>query len=660
MADNDSLLGFIAQRHTIGLEDVATDALCFILSRSPSARQALSDFLKDDCGPLPIAKAQSWMPDAFGAIPDLACYDENDNLVALIESKFWAALTHNQPVTYWQGPPKDRPAVLLFLAPDYRVNEGSLWNELVDRLRDAGHELDPAADRKESLIAARAKCGQRRLMLTSWKLLLDRMAQRSKEDCDPQAHFEIAELQGLAASAIAGDKPQRDENLKRLIADAVKRVRESGWANTDGLTVGQGFDYYGRYLTLAGASAWLGICYKTLEQMPDKPLWLSFYRSKSAASVSVEEIRDRLGDLAEPGLEWYWGEVSVPIDLPAGADRDATLNAIVAQLEDIAKLIDPSGPTYREKRRLPAKTDLPLDRSRHAAVGVGDKVEGMTRVVCWNIARRHQPWRELVAMDADVALLQEAGNPPADVVDDIDTGPMEHWDSHVWNSDWYKDRWPRLFDRWPKIVKLSDRVEVEWFKQISTISEAAADEIAVSGIGTIAAARVTPLESDTEPFIAVSMYARWIMPHVSTGSKFKVGTSDGSAHRIISDLSAFIGDFDPSSHRILAAGDLNMVYGSIPDDPQELTTRDGTVFDRFKTLGMEFMGPQYPGGRQAHPTPHGLPPDTQNVPTFYPTSHQLDYVFASRGFHESIAVCALNSVDDWGSSDHCRLQIDVA
>ena len=32
MADNDSLLGFIAQRHTIGLEDVATDALFFILS----------------------------------------------------------------------------------------------------------------------------------------------------------------------------------------------------------------------------------------------------------------------------------------------------------------------------------------------------------------------------------------------------------------------------------------------------------------------------------------------------------------------------------------------------------------------------------------------------------------------------------------------------
>lgn len=291
----------------------------------------------------------------------------------------------------------------------------------------------------------------------------------------------------------------------------------------------------------------------------------------------------------------------------------------------------------------------------------------MTRVVSWNIAKRTEPWRELVEMDADVALLQEAGKPPADVVHEIDTGPMEHWDSHVWNSRWYEGRWRKLYDRWPKVVKLSDRVEVEWYKQVSPISEVAPDEIAVSGIGAIAAARVTPLESGAEPFIVVSMYARWIYPHPSTRSKWKVGESDASAHRIISDLSAFIGDYDPSSHRILAAGDLNMIYGSLPDDPLSLATRWRSVFDRFEALGMKFMGPQHPDGRQAHPTPHGLPPDTRNVPTFYTTSqspataqNQLDYVFASRGFHESVTVRALDSVEDWGTSDHCRLLIDVA
>lgn len=31
----------------------------------------------------------------------------------------------------------------------------------------------------------------------------------------------------------------------------------------------------------------------------------------------------------------------------------------------------------------------------------------MTKVVSWNIATMQEPWRELVEMDADVALLQE-------------------------------------------------------------------------------------------------------------------------------------------------------------------------------------------------------------------------------------------------------------
>ena len=282
-----------------------------------------------------------------------------------------------------------------------------------------------------------------------------------------------------------------------------------------------------------------------------------------------------------------------------------------------------------------------------------------TTVVCWNVAKRHEPWRQLVKMDADLALLQEAGRVPTDVAERVDTGPEEHWNSLTWTAPGYE------YDRWPMVVKLSDRVEVEWFKQVAPISEPSDDEIAVSGIGTIAAARVTP--KGGQSFIAVSMYARWIKPHVSTNSRWSVGYQDGSAHRTISDLSAFIGSTDPASHRILAAGDLNMIYGATDDNSLALPARDRTVTDRMAALGMEFLGPRHPAGRQACPVPQGLPGDTENVPTYYTTrqspataQHQPDYVFASRGFHESLSVRALNSVEEWGASDHCRLLIEVA
>ena len=44
----------------------------------------------------------------------------------------------------------------------------------------------------------------------------------------------------------------------------------------------------------------------------------------------------------------------------------------------------------------------------------------MVKVVSWNIGKREKPWRELAQMasegDADLALLQEAGSPPGDLV----------------------------------------------------------------------------------------------------------------------------------------------------------------------------------------------------------------------------------------------------
>ena len=196
MPQESSLLSFIAQRHTIGLEDVATDALFFILSRSTSAKQALSELLADEHGPMPIAKAQPWATDEHGAIPDLACLDEDGNLVALVESKFWAPLTHHQPVTYWQGLPAHRRAVLLFIAPDYRVDQGTLWEEMEVRLRDAGHELSPA-DRDHGLITAPSKDDQRRLMLTTWQLLLDRMAQGPRRTGIPRLALRSPKCKGL-------------------------------------------------------------------------------------------------------------------------------------------------------------------------------------------------------------------------------------------------------------------------------------------------------------------------------------------------------------------------------------------------------------------------------------------------------------------------------
>ena len=347
MAEAKSLLSLIARGYAAGREDAATEALCFILSQSASARNALTEFLGYGVGSLPIAKFSTQYFTA-GAYPDMACLDDHGQVVAFVESKFWASLTSNQPVTYWEALPAGRSATLLFLVPAARIariDKGWLWDELVERLRNAGHTLGPVNQGK-GLVSANSTGGNHRLLLTSWEVLLDRLTQRTEMDGDRLARFQVDELRGLAVDATKEEHPV-DAQLRQLIAEAVTQVKESGWANTDRLTSSniEGVRY-ARYFRLAGASAGLRIDYKAAKQM-GKPLWLWFWSGNDPGRlVSIEHVRARLGPLAEPGLEWLPEDICVPIDFPASAGRKSLLDTMVAELERIAKIIDPHVPTY--------------------------------------------------------------------------------------------------------------------------------------------------------------------------------------------------------------------------------------------------------------------------------------------------------------------------
>ena len=270
------------------------------------------------------------------------------------------------------------------------------------------------------------------------------------------------------------------------------------------------------------------------------------------------------------------------------------------------------------------------------------------RVISWNIDGTIDPWHCLVEMETDVALLQEAGEPPQDLARPIYVDP----------APWHTAGWPG-WRRRTAIARVSDRVAVEWITPKS-IEEKCSGEFAVSRPGTVTAALVSA--DGVEPFVVVSMYSMWENPHASTGSSWIV--SDASAHRVVSDLSAFIGS--QNGHRILAAGDLNVLHGHGEHGNDYWASRYSTVFSRMEALGLPFVGPQAPYGRQADPWPKELPPGSKNVPTFYygqtpdTATRQLDFVFASRGMADSVSVRALNEPEQWGPSDHCRLEIEVS
>ena len=353
----------------------------------------------------------------------------------------------------------------------------------------------------------------------------------------------------------------------------------------------------------------------------------------------------------------------------------------------------------------------------------------MIKIVNWNIARRKEPLCQLAKMakkqEADVALLQEVGAGMAkNLPCGLKTGGPKHWDGRLVGET--------NVDRWPMIVKMSDKVEIEWFNQVKAGDAPSKDEFAIDRIGSLAVARIIPKDpKDGEPFITASMYARW---NSATGSS-------GSTRSIAGDISALIKRDLPDSRRILTAGDINVNYADFRgDDFQDWLTKnskdslndkfgylyhicedgdsytvaishpDGEflrlrrrgwktlwgarrwsradmkeqagfrckvalgkaelgmkMWDRMDALGLQLMGPQFPNGRKPKSFPRFIPATSKNLVTYYIPGEsaetgfrQLDYVFASRGFHNRVTTRALNSVEEWGASDHCRILIEVA
>jgi exonuclease III len=267
------------------------------------------------------------------------------------------------------------------------------------------------------------------------------------------------------------------------------------------------------------------------------------------------------------------------------------------------------------------------------------------KIISWNINRKTEAWYSILDSDADVVLLQEATEPPPEVATKLDIDPAP------WRTSGYQRRPWRA-----AIAVLSKELGFSWILS-SEPNISKKGDFEVSRLGTVAAVEIS--QSGQEPIILISMYAVW-----ETLRARSVIYADASAHRIISDLSTFIGSVKTT--RIIAAGDLNILHGYGEHGDAHFAERYRTIFDRFSALGLDFVGPQHPNGRQAAPWPKELPISSENVPTYYTANQgvagatrQLDFVFASTAISDQVNVTALNSEKLWGVSDHCRLEITI-
>lgn len=337
MPSNDTLLAYLVSRFPGNMEDTATETLRHIFDYSDASLEALNDVVQSGVrGVNPLTAVKTRLIGADGTKPDMVGFDENGVERALIEVKFWAGLTSNQPNAYVNRLPADGPSVMMFLAPEDRIRW--LWPQLKERLaKEFGTLVEVDSERKSLRVGDTGK----HLMIASWGGLLDSMAARAADNDESGVGGEIRLLRSLAKYADEGafkpihkgeefgaDSEIRLRQYRRLIDAATEMGIEQGWANRKGLNRTPRSYGYGRYIRIHGLVLWFGVNVDQFEKTGDTPLWVDFYYRRASISSAVR------GKLGMSDGNWW-----IPVNLKRDVEYPEMLDGVVESLKHIADVI---------------------------------------------------------------------------------------------------------------------------------------------------------------------------------------------------------------------------------------------------------------------------------------------------------------------------------
>ena len=322
---SSSVLAFLATRFATHPENLATEALNFVLANSANARRALLDLCRQlgHEGSEDLAFTTQATNDD-GSRPDLVGRARDGGVQVVIEAKFWAGLTIHQPKAYLDSLPAG--GMLLFVAPAARAD--ILWAELLRRGRDGG-----ATGSSVQLQDSHAeRIGPRTMALVSWRTLLDYLHSACSL-ADEAVTADIRQLQALCDKMdTEAFLPLRPEDLtantgRRVIefCDLADRITDvlvaQRLASVKGLRATGGKGWYGRYMRFRGHGALLHFDARTWNKRGQSPLWLALYgRGFKPCTTEPDMLRER-------GIPYHMsnGHCMVPVTLLEGAERDAVV-----------------------------------------------------------------------------------------------------------------------------------------------------------------------------------------------------------------------------------------------------------------------------------------------------------------------------------------------
>jgi hypothetical protein len=353
---NESLFGHLAFNFSKGPEDLATEALCYILGKSGTANTALLNFLQGINPNFPESlNFSSQEVGDGGERPDIIGKDGQGVENFLGEAKFWAGLTDNQPVTYLERLQDVTGSILLFIAPQKRL--ATLWPEIVRRCQNAN--LEYVVQSKTPKYLRFAKCERYPILaLTSWRAILNLIQSALEAEGEIDTLSDISQLRGLCdrmdeeaflpiqSTEQASMGGTRIVQYCDLAYQLVGRLADEGLAVTQNLTATGAHARYGRYFMVGEYGCMIQFNAHWWSTYRETPLWMSIQKGPDSPWTFSEEAQAKLISLEmeEPSrLIKHENALIVPLYLPTGEEKENVVEDVLSQIRKVINIIRGGG-----------------------------------------------------------------------------------------------------------------------------------------------------------------------------------------------------------------------------------------------------------------------------------------------------------------------------
>jgi len=341
---SSGLLAHLTKNFAPHPENVATEALAHILAHSASARNGLSSILSGTGRSEDLSYRTQQAEGDTLARPDLTGRDAQGRNIVLVEAKFWAGLTDNQPNTYIEMLADDVPSTLCFLVPQERVT--SLWPEIYNRATEAGFNIvmEHDGEYKSACLS-----GNKHLLMTTWTTVLTAIETAATSSGETSTLSDVSQLRGLCEEQEAEgflpirpgefgpDTPRRIVGLMNVIDQVI-----SGLAQTKSISLSHlratpmrsGYRRYFDALPRIIPTRQFGLEYNLdFWRKCEHPLWLWAHREYG--SLAGLEFEDYERALPTKLIRENSGDIFFRISLPIGAEIDEVVRNITLQIQEI-------------------------------------------------------------------------------------------------------------------------------------------------------------------------------------------------------------------------------------------------------------------------------------------------------------------------------------